>query len=151
MGIKYQKAMRGRYTILLGLEPGDVYARPTSDLVAACVSTRTVFVYGHNSLYGKWRKSYNPDGYRYVVYSYGEHWPLYVYDMDSDMYYVNEEKYSRTTSRHLSLIQPAIPPYAAKYTDVVMMRTIANYGPYVAAAWRASGKRLYAFLGEMTD
>ena len=40
----------------------------------------------------------------YVVYSYGEHWPLYVYDGFD--WYENEEKASVTTSRHSSYARP---------------------------------------------
>lgn len=34
----------------------------------------------------------------YVVYSYGPHWPLYVYD--GTHWWRNEDKYGTTTSKH---------------------------------------------------
>jgi len=41
---------------------------------------------------------------RYVVYSYGEHWPLFVYE--DGKWYENADKYSPTTSKHRSQLHP---------------------------------------------
>ena len=46
---------------------------------------------------------------RYVVYSWGYHWPLVICEFDRDgnkVWYYNCEKYSQSTSRHLSLCLP---------------------------------------------
>lgn len=40
----------------------------------------------------------------YVVYSYGEHWPLFVHDGFD--WYENEDRCSPTTSRHRSYANP---------------------------------------------
>lgn len=40
----------------------------------------------------------------YVVYSYGDHWPLFVWDGFD--WYQNEEKFSNTTTRHRSHAHP---------------------------------------------
>ena len=40
----------------------------------------------------------------YVVYSYGEQWPLFVWDGFD--WYENEEKYSPTTTRHRANANP---------------------------------------------
>lgn len=40
----------------------------------------------------------------YVVYSYGEHWPLFVWDGFD--WYENEDRCSPTTSRHHSYANP---------------------------------------------
>tara|TARA_R100001086_G_scaffold242011_1_gene169343 strand:+ start:1748 stop:2110 length:363 start_codon:yes stop_codon:yes gene_type:complete len=42
----------------------------------------------------------------YVVYSYGHHFPMYVYDYDTREWYANSNKYSSTTSRHQSQCRP---------------------------------------------
>lgn len=42
----------------------------------------------------------------YVVYSYGTHWPLYIYDSLSDKWFENEDRYSTTTSKHRTLTRP---------------------------------------------
>ena len=41
---------------------------------------------------------------RYVVYSYGSHWPLFVHE--HGVWYENVSKYSRTTSKHHSVLHP---------------------------------------------
>lgn len=43
----------------------------------------------------------------YAVYSYGTHWPLFIYDSLSNKWFENEDRYSNTTSRHRSLTRPA--------------------------------------------
>ena len=43
-------------------------------------------------------------GNAYVVYSYGYHFPLLVYA--GSTWYENSDKYSASTSRHLSLARP---------------------------------------------
>ena len=42
----------------------------------------------------------------YVVYSYGEHFPIYVYDYQSEMWFGNYNKHSSTTSRHQTMARP---------------------------------------------
>jgi hypothetical protein len=44
----------------------------------------------------------------YVVYSYGEHFPIYVYDYQSEMWFGNDDKYSPTTSRHQTMAEPEV-------------------------------------------
>lgn len=52
--------------------------------------------------------TYTPDGAWYVVYSYGLHWPLVAYHVPSKRWYVNDERRSRSTSRHLGLCMRVI-------------------------------------------
>ena len=42
----------------------------------------------------------------YVVYSYGRHFPMYVYDYSTREWYENSDKYSSTTSKHQSQCRP---------------------------------------------
>ena len=42
----------------------------------------------------------------YVVYSYGKHFPMYVYDGISRRWFGNYDKYSQTTSKHMSQCRP---------------------------------------------
>lgn len=44
----------------------------------------------------------------YVVYSYGDHFPMYVYDYGTGQWYGNANKYSVTTSRHQTLTRPDV-------------------------------------------
>lgn len=52
--------------------------------------------------------TYTSNGAWYVVYSYGLHWPLVAYHVPSKRWYVNDERRSRSTSRHLGLCMRAI-------------------------------------------
>jgi len=45
----------------------------------------------------------------YVVYSYGQHWPLYLFR--EGQWYGNEDRYSSTTSHHRTY---AMPRFTAK-------------------------------------
>jgi hypothetical protein len=45
-------------------------------------------------------------GRLYVVYSYGEHWPLFIYDLRDARWFGNESTYGATTSKHKTLCQP---------------------------------------------
>jgi hypothetical protein len=42
----------------------------------------------------------------YVVYSYGTHWPLFVFHAESGIWYENMDKRSATTSRHRTQAHP---------------------------------------------
>ena len=44
----------------------------------------------------------------YVVYSYGHHFPLWVYDREKSQWYENKDKYSVTTSKHKSQSRPQV-------------------------------------------
>ena len=43
----------------------------------------------------------------YVVYSYGSHFPMYIYDKGQDRWIGNTDKYSQSTTRHQSLLRPS--------------------------------------------
>ena len=43
----------------------------------------------------------------YVVYSYGSHFPMYVYDKEQGKWIGNKDKYSQSTTRHQSLLRPS--------------------------------------------
>ena len=52
-------------------------------------STETVFTKSRRDLY--------------VVYSYGTHFPIYVYDHGVELWFGNVDKYSPTTSKHQTM------------------------------------------------
>lgn len=43
----------------------------------------------------------------YVVYSYGYHFPMYIYDKQAGMWVGNEESYSVSTSKHQNQCRPS--------------------------------------------
>jgi hypothetical protein len=57
-----------------------------------------------SNMWGEW----TPDNKLYVVYSYGYHFPMYAYDQEMNEWVGNNDKYSRSTTRHQS---QAHPPY----------------------------------------
>jgi hypothetical protein len=70
-----------------------------------CVNALAEFE-GSNT-FSKW---YSFDEYArklYVVYSYGRHFPMYVYDDEQDKWIGNKDKFSQSTSRHQSLLRPS--------------------------------------------
>lgn len=71
--------------------------------------------------------------YRYVVFSYGEHYPLFIAewlpggpDGGKVQWYVNRDNYSITTSKHRTQLNPLDANILPMTTDA--MKTIANYG-----------------------
>lgn len=67
--------------------------------------------------------------YRYVVYSYGQHYALFVAEWHPDdgkvQWYVNTDNYSITTSKHRTQLHPLEP---ATPMDTDRMQTLARYG-----------------------
>lgn len=83
---------------------------------------------------GWFERSYR-DPYKagiYVVYSYGSHYPMFIYDLETDQWFVNSDKYSVTTSKQSSRLRP-------KGVDMIelnttWMKTLVNTGSYRAMA-----------------
>ena len=57
-----------------------------------------------NNIFAEWQA----DGTRYVVYSYGPHWPLYIYDSTTDQWYANFSRFGVTTSKHKGQARPDV-------------------------------------------
>ena len=49
-------------------------------------------------------------GHFYVVYSYGSHWPMFIYDEIQRRWFENEDSRSVTTSKHRSQCHPHAAP-----------------------------------------
>ena len=59
-----------------------------------------------SNLFAEWRTG--KDGHaRYVVFSYGNHWPLYIWDTTTEQWYGNFSRYGVTTSKHFGQARPA--------------------------------------------
>jgi hypothetical protein len=79
----------------------------------------------------------------YIVYSYGDHFPIYVYDHAAGMWFGNDDKYSPTTSRHQTYARPRLAqPYPActSHTNDITwvaageLRDLVHAGSYAAYA-----------------
>lgn len=100
--------------------------------VRACEAFQT----SNGNLFGRW-EGYHPVGTpsapRYVVYSYGTHWPLFIFC--DGHWYGNANKHSATTSRHHS--------YAHPHTNIVWltcgeMKKLASMGTHYVSVVRAA-------------
>lgn len=74
------------------------------------VSRREPFRNSKNSCFGKWRVTYTDadedhEPGRYVVYSYGEHSPMYIWDEDFG-WLGNADRNSPTTNMHMRQAEP---------------------------------------------
>jgi len=63
---------------------------------------------------------------RYVVYSYGKHWPLFIYE--GGHWYANIDKYSPTTSKHFTQANPCTGQTQAIPMTKPQMLQIVRYG-----------------------
>lgn len=89
----------------------------------ACVRRKEVFT--GNNIYGRWDSDNAGVHRRYIVYSYGTHFPMYIWDEDTGLWYGNSDRYSCTTSRHQSA---CAPPHIAAWYDTARMQQFAVYG-----------------------
>ena len=67
-----------------------------------------------------------PHTCRYVVYSYGKHFPMYIYE--GGAWYANIDKYSPSTSRHQSQANPCTGQTQAIPMTTPQMQVIVRYG-----------------------
>jgi hypothetical protein len=61
----------------------------------------------------------------YTVYSYGLHYPMYVYDYEACQWYGNADKSTPTTERHKNLVRPYS---VAQWVDTETLRHISIEG-----------------------
>jgi len=62
----------------------------------------------------------------YVVYSYGKHFPLWVYDPETEQWFGNADRYSVSTSKHRTQSQP-LQVYI-KWFDTETMQRLRDGG-----------------------
>ena len=88
----------------------------------------------HSSVEGRWKTAWRMGQQTrdievmarvYVIYSYGSHFPMYVYDETSQQWLGNTDKYSRTTSSHQSKYRPS---EVAKWFNTATLRDIVGLG-----------------------
>jgi|TARA_R110000764_G_scaffold38004_1_gene84171 hypothetical protein len=72
----------------------------------------------------------------YVVYSYGHHFPMYVYDYTTREWYENSEKYSPTTSKHQSQCRPRFE-IKEKFNTKELIQLIGRGGLAEWVKWKA--------------
>lgn len=92
------------------------------------VISRTVF--SANNIFSEYITA-NADGSpvdpcRYVVYSYGKHFPIYIYEQGT--WYANCDKYSPTTSKHQTQANPCLGQSAPMPMNTMAMVQLVRYG-----------------------
>ena len=65
----------------------------------------------------------------YTVWSYGRHYPMYVYDKDTSSWFGNDHKSTRTTERHKTLTRP---DGDIKWCTTEFLHSIIAAGSYAA-------------------
>ena len=57
----------------------------------------------------------------YTVYSYGHHFPMFVYDADANVWVENTDRYSVTTSKQRTQLHPLCDTIRRPMDDVLMV------------------------------
>jgi len=78
----------------------------------------------NKTLYGRHEKT-SRNTRIFVVYSYGGHWLLYVFDYETDRWYENSDSSTRTTNQHRSQARPTSNTLCFSKGE---MRTIVRSG-----------------------
>lgn len=69
-----------------------------------------------SNTFGVWE---NPDCY--VVYSYGKHFPMYLYNKTLQEWFINEDKYSVSTSKQTTQLHPNVSCTVSTTTEIKKM------------------------------
>ena len=75
---------------------------------------------------GKLPDNPETDDNLYIVYSYGWHFPMYIYCRQADLWYGNDSRYSVSTSKHQSLARPTQP--IAQWLTTEEMKDMVRHG-----------------------
>ncbi len=94
--------------------------------IRACVDRRMLFKNNNGTVYSEWHDGPCGRDTIYVVYSYGNHFPLYVYDVQTQQWYGNKDKYSPTTSRHQTQARPS--EHIAHWFDTDALKEVSYFG-----------------------
>ncbi len=89
------------------------------------VGMRSPFVNTNETIYAKLFASTN----NYVVYSYGDHWPLAMYEHLTGTWYVNVSKCSRTTSKHATIVRRGISGATTPLNTTDMLAVVRHGSP----------------------
>lgn len=60
-----------------------------------------------SNTFGKWHSWNEGERKLYVVYSYGHHFPMYIYDEEQNKWVGNKDRFSQSTTRHQSQLRPS--------------------------------------------
>lgn len=91
------------------------------------------FKTNNKTVYAEYKHNRNANDDLYIVYSYGEHFPMYIYDSEVEMWFGNEDSYSPSTSKHQTLARPDVDDMTMLPTDALVdMTVLGGYRNYCA-------------------
>lgn len=110
--------------------------RCSNSEVSRFVEYRDTFETNNKTMFGEWRRVEGGDNPKdvYAVYSYGYHFPMYIWDDEARVWVGNKDKYSRTTSVHQTKARPSEP--IEQWFDTNTMKRIVYNGLAGAVANR---------------
>lgn len=104
-----------------------IFPRLANRDVRSKVEKRQLFSNTNQTIYAKRKDDL------YVVYSYGDHFPLYVYDAIVSQWFGNDTKSTPTTQRHKTLTRPDNVEITWASTDYLCAMILAgSYANYTA-------------------
>jgi hypothetical protein len=91
-----------------------------------------------NNIWSEWVRDEDTDtnDARYVVYSYDRHWPLFIYEVKTDMWFENGSKYSVTTSKHKTQSHPYTDTTKLHVDDMIKVKNNGVVGMIQPLTWR---------------
>lgn len=95
--------------------------RPDNRDMRPLVQSRTLFENHNRTVFSRIVAD------RYVVYSYGEHFPMFVWEPAGNRWFGNHDRYSPTTNRHKTLCAP-IPNEEIAWFGTAELMYIAEHG-----------------------
>jgi hypothetical protein len=97
-------------------------------------TARQPFKNNNGTAWGQWLLG----GNLYAVYSYGAHFPMYVYDNQTSQWYGNSDKYSRTTTRHQTQALPRVGEFGTPmvYAPTQELMQLISHGGTVPLVQR---------------
>lgn len=95
------------------------------------VERRSAFHTNNKQLFGYWTTSDV-----YAVFSYGQHWPLFVYEPKTSQWFANEDKYGITTSKHYTKAHPLVD---VTFLPCAGMKQLVAMGYTKLVEWRLLG------------
>jgi len=97
-----------------------------------------------SNLWGVWHNStlVESNDRQYVVYSYGHHFPIYIFDEATNQWFANKDKYSQSTTRHQSQARPIWEGSEMQWLSTDAMRLLATCGYKELVKQRLMGREL---------
>ena len=86
-----------------------------------------------SNLWGEWRNR-TTDNERYIVFSWGDHFPMFIYT--NGCWFENEDKFSRSTTKHQTQAHPRRPTILL---STYWMKILATDGYHAIAKERILG------------